>query len=229
LRVVQVTDLHFGYVRGSTYLDELATALQELQPDLVVLTGDMLDVALPRAQPFIDALAAVRPPLGKFAVLGNHEYYVRVAKSVPLLEAAGCSVLRGTNATIDAGGWPLLIAGVDDPAGRNSSQESRTDEASILPAAGDARHPFTLLLKHQPRVANTSRGRFDLQLSGHTHGGQLFPFHFMVRAANQYFRGMYGIAAGGQIYVGHGAGTWGPPLRHCAPREITLFILTPKS
>ena len=223
LRIVQVSDLHYSMYGGQECLKLLVDQLHALKPDVVVVTGDLLDVMGDLAQPLERALSGIRPPYGKFAVLGNHEFYMGAEASVAHLHRSGFKVLREEYVVLDIGGWPLRIAGVDDPAGRHTGQTPLLEEATVL--SDDQEREFTVLLKHQPHVEPDSRGRFDLQLSGHTHGGQIFPFHIVVYFSNRYFRGLYPIKEGGQIYVSRGAGSWGPPLRLLAPREITLFVI----
>ena len=225
LRVAQISDLHYGLVCGRLYLTQAVKEIEALKPDLLVATGDMLDVTGELAQPLVAAFAALKPPLGKYAVLGNHEFYIGVDASVSLLEQAGFRVLRQESDEIDIHGIKLRIAGVDDPAGKHTGQASLFDEEAVLPSP-KSRTEFVLLLKHQPQVEPSSRGLFDLQLSGHTHGGQIFPFQLGVKLVNDYFRGLYAIPEGGSIYISRGTGSWGPSLRLLAPREITLFQIS---
>lgn len=226
LRVVQVSDLHYSLVGGQRCLTQAAQEIEALKPDLLVATGDTLDVTGTLAQPLVDAFGAIKPPFGKYAVLGNHEFYIGAEDGVRLLEQAGFRVLRQEGDLLDVRGMKLRIAGVDDPAGQHMGQESLIDEEAVLPSP-KSRDEFVLLLKHQPRLNNYSRGLFDLQLSGHTHGGQIFPFQLGVKMANEYFRGLYQVPEGGALYVSRGTGSWGPQLRLLAPREITLLVIGP--
>ena len=119
----------------------------------------------------------------------------------------------------------LRLFGVDDPAGRYMAAPSFINERAL--AAAERPDSITVLLKHQPTVVRASLDHFDLQLSGHTHGGQLFPFHALVRIFYRYLAGWYRVSDRSSLYVSRGAGTWGPPLRLFAPPEITLFVLAP--
>lgn len=226
LRVVQISDLHYSLGGGPRYLAQALKEIEALKPDLLVATGDLLDVTGALAEPLVTAFAAIKPSLGKYAVLGNHEFYIGAADSISLLEQAGFRVLRQESDVLDFPGMKLRIAGVDDPAGKHMDQAPMIDEKAVLPSP-KSRAEFVLFLKHNPRVESASRGLFDLQLSGHTHGGQVFPFQLGVKLANDYFRGLYPIPEGGAIYVSRGTGCWGPQLRLFAPREITLLQIGP--
>ena len=124
---------------------------------------------------------------------------------------------------------PLLLVGVDDTAGRNFDGPAYYDEDKVLPSrdpAPGAKRQTVIFLKHQPRILLESLGRFDLQISGHTHGGQIFPFLLVTKFVYGYYRGLYDLGQGSRLYVCKGAGTWGPPIRLFAQPEVTLIILT---
>ncbi len=222
LKLVQITDLHLGVSTGKRRLGRIIQLIKGAEPDLLVSTGDLVDSSFHRLDSYAVLFREIKPPLGKFAVLGNHEFYLGQADSLAFHEAAGFQVLRGESVIIGEG---LRLAGVDDPAGRRQSQKCMTDEGVAL--AGDPKGLTTILLKHQPRVVKASLGHFDLQLSGHTHGGQIFPFHLFVAMTHPYLRGLYKLPGGARLYVSPGAGTWGPPLRVFARPEITLITLLP--
>jgi len=162
----------------------------------------------------------LRPRFGKFAVTGNHEFFVGADRALDFTARAGFTVLRGEAASL-AG--VLMIAGVDDPAWRWMGVPVHTDEKALLSAL--PRERFTLLLKHQPVVDRNSLGLFDLQLSGHTHGGQIFPSGLLVRMADRMRNGLTSLIPHGHLYVSRSAGTWGPPMRLGAPPELTLIDL----
>ncbi len=217
LRIVQISDLHLGVLIGKMRLDRLLDQIEALQPDILVSTGDLVDAEAH----FVDGLsarfAAYRPRLGKFAVTGNHERYAGLDHALDFHVSAGFRMLRGEAIDITPA---ITLAGVDDPAVR----ASRGEEARML--AGLAAERFVVLLKHQPVVSPGSR--FDLQLSGHTHNGQIFPFSLLVRLAYPMIQGLHTLAGGGQLYVSRGMGTWGPPIRILAPPEITLIEIRPR-
>jgi predicted MPP superfamily phosphohydrolase len=222
VRLVQVSDLHLGLHTGPRRLAKTVELIREAAPDILVSTGDLVDGRLEHIEVMAAALADLRPPLGKFAVLGNHEFYNGVKMSLAFHEACGFRVLRGE---WTSAGEALRIAGVDDPAGLALRQPCFDDEDAALPPA---RTIATLLLKHQPRAARGSLGRYDLQLSGHTHGGQIFPFHALTSLFYPLYRGRHDLAGGSRLYASLGAGTWGPPIRLFAPPEVTLFTLEPE-
>ncbi len=223
IRIAQISDLHLGLIERDGRLSQVLDLLEREKPDLILATGDLVDGSAHHMEHLTDMLAAHRPPLGKFAILGNHEWYVGMKNSIGFLEASGFTVLRGETLAVG----PLLLAGVDDPAGLRRDPELVHVEHEALPAA-DVERPFTILLKHRPWVEESSQGRFDLQLSGHTHNGQIFPFNWIVRTQYRYLRGLYELNDGARLYVSRGTGTWGPRLRLGSPPELTIFTLTPE-
>ena len=188
-------------------------------PNVIVSTGDMTDASPERLAEDVRMLAEVRAPLGKFAIFGNHEFYNGIDNSTRFHEAAGFVLLRQQAVEPDS---HLRIVGVDDPAGGSAS---RNDEDAVLPAQADGL--FTLLLKHRPQAAQGSLGRYDLQLSGHTHGGQIFPFHVFSRLAFPLGPGLHQLTERSALYLSRGSGTWGPPMRVLAPPEVTIIRLEP--
>jgi len=235
IRIVQITDMHLGLVIGEQRLRKVVGLIERLHPDVIVSTGDLVDSGLDRVEDLAPILAELKAPLGKFAVTGNHEFYAGLDRSIAFHEACGLRMLREESAVV---GGRLRIAGVDDPAGLpvGMGRLSRLNEDATLPkpglsadasakAGGDG---FTLFLKHRPEANPRSLGRFDLQLSGHVHGGQVFPFWYFVRLFYPLTPGEHALAEGSRIYVSRGTGTWGPPIRVGAPPEITLIVLTPE-
>jgi predicted MPP superfamily phosphohydrolase len=221
LRIAQVTDLHLGVNVGWMRLNRVVGLLRESQADVIVATGDIVDSPIDDAGPLAKALAGVDAPLGKYAVLGNHEYYTGLADSVAMHEMAGLRLLRG-EAVEPAPG--LVLVGVDDPAGKGMGAASSSDDSAVLP---ESRPPggAVVLLKHQPRANPASVGRFDLQISGHAHGGQFIPWHLVTWSVYTTYSGMYDLGRGSRLYASPGAGTWGPRMRVMAPPEVTVFVL----
>jgi hypothetical protein len=223
LRIVQIADVHLGLIVREGRLRKILRLVNDAQPDLLVSAGDLVDASFERLQTEIELLAAIQPRQGKFAVLGNHEFYAGLENSVAFHRAAGFHLLRGES--VQVGDW-LRLAGVDDPAGRHVGETAESaPEDALLPAAAGGE--ITVLLKHQPRVRESSSGRFDLQLSGHTHGGQIFPFGLVVRAVYRYGPGLHSLGDGSTLFVSRGSGTWGPPLRLFSPPEVTLITIGP--
>jgi predicted MPP superfamily phosphohydrolase len=165
-------------------------------------------------------LGGIKPRFGKFAVMGNHEYYAGFEHSLNFIEAAGFTVLRGETFSIPG---VITIVGMDDPAGKQFGMYRAVKENILL--AGLPHGTFTLLLKHLPIVRPEAVQLLDLQLSGHTHKGQIFPFVLVVRAFFPNIAGWYDLGAHAGLYVSRGTGTWGPPMRFFAPPEITVIDL----
>jgi hypothetical protein len=168
-------------------------------------------------------LKSIQPRYGKFAVTGNHEFYAGLHESIAFMQDSGFSVLRGQGTTV-AG--RINIIGMDDPTGLRMGLSRDVAEGQILSLF--PRENFTLLLKHQPVVDVTALGRFDLQLSGHTHKGQIFPFSLITRLYFPNHSGHFMLPKQSRLYVNRGTGTWGPPIRFLAPAEITVIDLVHK-
>jgi predicted MPP superfamily phosphohydrolase len=224
IRITQISDLHLGLIVGRSRLEKVISLIRETDPHILVATGDMLDGMAPHLDDISGMFEELQPPMGKFAVMGNHEYYVGISKSVKFHERAGFRVLRGESILA---GENILIAGVDDPAGSRVGRASWTDESAALP---DSSPPvFTVLLKHQPVISDKSRGKFNLQLSGHSHGGQIFPFNILVKRRYPMMKGLHDLASGSYIYTSRGSGTWGPPFRVLSPPEVALITILPEN
>ncbi len=223
MRIAVISDLHLSLTIGEGFAGRVTELIERSRPDLVVCLGDMADAEFERVNGAAQRLAAVAAPMGKYAVLGNHEFYAGLRNGLALLKAAGFTVLRGESAVLRNG---AVVAGVDDPVARTQG-EAFLDEGRALPPAGSER-PLTILLKHRPDVAPASLGRFDLQLSGHSHGGQIFPFNLVVKLFHPLGPGRVDLAGGAMLYVSRGTGTWGPRLRFTQPPEVTLVIVEPK-
>lgn len=223
IRIAQITDLHLGMFMGRRRLERTLDCVREARADLIVATGDLTDSPAEEYPELVAMLAAVDAPLGKYAVTGNHEYFVGLEAAVAFHAKGGFKMLRGEAVRF---GDRLILCGVDDPAGLWRGQPCNLDENAVLPPKGEARP--VVLLKHQPRIVKESVGRFDVQLSGHTHGGQIFPWHVFSQASYGYNHGLFALAEGSWLYVSRGAGTWGPPLRLFAPPEVTLIVLKPR-
>ncbi len=222
IRIVQISDVHLGLIVGERRLRRIVSVVEGARPDVLVSTGDLVDASDHGLGDVYELLAAIKAPLGKFAVLGNHEFYAGLDGSLAFHEAAGFRVLRQESVLV---GGRLRIAGVDDDSARHVGVEPSADESKALEGAGEGE--AVVLLKHRPTVSGDLAGRFDLQLSGHTHGGQIFPFTLIVDRASRYSRGLHDLGKGSSLYVSLGTGTWGPPMRVLAPAEVTVITLRP--
>jgi predicted MPP superfamily phosphohydrolase len=224
LRIVQISDVHLGLLIGRLRLAGILSQISDLNPDMLVSTGDLVDAQAHHLDGLSSLFASYHPRLGKFAITGNHESYAGLGHAIEFHERAGFEMLRGK--AVEVGG--IVLAGVDDPAVYQTGWANQeitpgepVDEAWLLGALSPER--FVLLLKHQPRV--NPAARFDLQLSGHTHAGQIYPFRYLVRLVYRYVEGLHTLNNERQLYVSRGTGTWGPPIRVLAPPEITLIEL----
>ncbi len=220
IRIVQISDVHVGVLIRGGRLAGILEKVREAAPDLLLGTGDLVDGQLDSMAEAAAQFRKIRPRYGKYAVTGNHEFYAGIDEAIAFVKAAGFTPLRGEVATI-AGAVDL--AGVDDPALRNFAPDRWVTDRAVL-ARARADH-FTILLKHQPRIEEGAPGAFDLQLSGHTHQGQIFPFGLLTRLAFPYHSGNYPLAKDALLHVSRGTGTWGPPVRFLAPPEITIIDL----
>jgi predicted MPP superfamily phosphohydrolase len=216
LRIAQITDLHLGLIHRTAKAREVAEVVRE-HPDIFVSTGDFVDGELDGISGLAEILRGIPAPRGKFAVLGNHEYYAGVDRSIDFTRRSGFTLLRDASAIVDDA---VRIVGVDDPAAARFGRARGTEEAALL---GDRPGgPFTVLLKHRPQLDPAAGGKFDLQLSGHTHHGQIFPFRLLTRLAFPLLAGDHPVPGGGILHVSRGTGTWGPPMRFLAPPEVTV-------
>jgi predicted MPP superfamily phosphohydrolase len=220
LRIVQISDVHVGVIIRNDRLTPILEKVREAKPDILVSTGDLLDGEPDNIMADAARFAALGAPAGKFAILGNHEYYAGVSRSIEFTEAAGFQLLRD-DVTQAAG---ITIFGEDDITGRKPGTTPKS--AAFQKALAEKQEGFVLLLKHRPHIRETAN--FNLQLSGHTHGGQLFPFGFIVKLYFPRIYGLHILAENKLLYISRGTGTWGPPVRIFAPPEITVIDLIGK-
>jgi hypothetical protein len=223
-RVVQLSDVHVGPTIGREFLAEVVRRVNALAPDLVVITGDLVDGRLERLRDEIAPLADLRAKHGVYFVTGNHEYYSGVDEWLPELARLGVRTLRNEHVTIGEGDASFDLAGVDDFRARRFGRGHGPDLARALAGRNPERE--VVLLAHQPKQIDEAAAHgVGLQLSGHTHGGQIFPWGLFVRLDQPYVTGLARHTEDTQIYVSRGTGYWGPPVRLGAPPEITLIEL----
>jgi predicted MPP superfamily phosphohydrolase len=223
LRIAQISDLHVGPTIGAMYVSRVVAMTRKLAPDFIVLTGDMVDGSVPRLAAHVAPLKALAIRGRAFMVLGNHDYYAGAAAWAAHFEAMGFCVLRNSHVSVRHGAARLLIGGVIDFAARHADPDARPRPDLAI----DAHAPgFRLLLAHNPKIAPLAeQAGFDLQLSGHTHAGQFFPWTLAVRLVHAPH--VAGLSRRGRmwIYVSAGTGTWGPPVRFGTRPELTLLRL----
>jgi predicted MPP superfamily phosphohydrolase len=219
-RIVQISDMHLGLLSEKDHFQRLVEIIRSLEPDIVVSTGDLVDVQLDHLGDYADLLSELKPTHGKYSVTGNHEAFAGVDRAMGFMERAGFTTLSYDGVKVNE---VINIVGVDDPAVSNRLRIDTPPEREILrrfPEEG-----FTILLKHQPIVDGGSRDRFDLQLSGHTHGGQIFPFILLTKLFYSSRIGLSRLDDNTFLYVSRGTGSWGPPIRFLAPPEVTVIEL----
>jgi predicted MPP superfamily phosphohydrolase len=222
LAIVQISDVHLGLINRCERFRPMIKAVKDAKPDLFIVTGDLVDAQLNHLPGLADMLREVTAKYGKFAIMGNHEYFAGPEKSRAFIQEAGLTLLRDEAAT--AG--PITIVGVDDRTAVQLKLGRPSSEPKLL--AGLPRDRFILYLKHQPHIDPNTIGLFDLQLSGHTHKGQIFPFTLLTRLSFPLIAGDYDLGKGSLLHVSRGTGTWGPPIRFLAPPEVTVIELVRK-
>lgn len=224
IRVVQISDVHVGLLVRGERLAVMLRKVREAAPDVLVCTGDLVDGQGDNLAKAAAQFREINPPLGKFAVTGNHEFYAGIDQSLDFIAKSGFIILRGEIATV-AG--VIDLAGVDDPAIRLFSLYRKLSDREVISRGGGSGR-FTILLKHQPLLEEDAPGAFDLQLSGHTHKGQIFPFSLVTRLVFPYHSGSFPLANGALLHVSRGTGTWGPPVRFLSLPEITVIDIGPE-
>jgi len=225
LRIVQISDLHIGDRLGEEFLRRVVDRVNALRPDVVAITGDLVDGPAHVVERALKPLADLVAPHGVYFVTGNHEYYWGGRESVRMVEALGLTVLHNEHRVVEREGGAVVIGGIPDLHGARflADHESRPD----LVFAGAPEGAPRVLLAHQPRaVIRAAPHGVDLMLAGHTHGGQIFPFHFFVRLQQPVVRGLRRLL-GVWVYAHRGTGFWGPPMRLFSTPEIAEITLTP--
>ncbi len=224
LRIVQLTDVHIGPMIGREWLEGIVARVNALEPDLVVITGDLVDGSVAALRDHVAPIGDLKSKLGVYFVTGNHEYYSGASSWIEHLGTLGVRVLRNEHVTIGDGAASFDLAGVDDHTGGQFLAGHGADVAKAL--AGRDPNRECILLAHQPKeVIEAAKLGVGLQISGHTHGGQVFPATLLVRLQQPFTAGLDRLGDT-QIYVSRGTGYWGPPMRVAAPAEITLLELT---
>jgi len=223
IRVVQLSDVHAGQIVGESRIRAMLALVKTAAPDILVSTGDLVDGHQRHLNGLEQLFLEITPRLGKYAVPGNHEYYAGIDRSLKFMRDGGFRVLRNENFEL---GGIICLTGVDDSHSREQRRKNALIEKELLQRAGTGE--FRLLLKHRPVLAAESAGRFDLQLSGHVHKGQIFPFNLLTWLSFPVRTGLTELDRGHYLYVSRGTGVWGPPLRFLAPPEITVIDLLPE-
>jgi len=225
LRLVLIADTHYGPIDRTGWSRRLADLVNTLDADVLAHAGDIADGTVRRRRDQAAPLADMRAALARVYVTGNHEYFSDAPGWVEHLAASGWTVLHNRHTVVRRGGDALVLAGVDDAtASRSGIQGHGADLAAAL--AGIPDNAPVVLLSHQPKTVPAAvAAGVDLQLSGHTHGGQIWPFHLLVRADQKTLHGLTLPDERTWLYTTRGSGFWGPPFRVFAPSEVTVLTL----
>jgi hypothetical protein len=225
-RVVLLADTHFGPIERSGWSARVVAAVNALEPDVVVHAGDLADGSVSDRRAQVAPLGDVRARLARVYATGNHEYFGQAQAWLDEMARLGWEPLHNRHVVVERAGARLILAGVDDATARGSGQSGHGSDLARALSGTDPDLPV-LLLAHQPvQAAEAARAGVDLQVSGHTHGGQIWPFHYLVRLDQPTLHGLRRVGERTQLYTTRGTGFWGPPLRIFAPSEITLLTLT---
>jgi predicted MPP superfamily phosphohydrolase len=222
--IVQISDIHVGPTIKRNYVDAIVEAVNRLKPDLIAVTGDVVDGSVAQLSAHTQPLSRLSARHGAYLVTGNHEYYSGADAWIAEFERLGLRVLLNEHVVVNHDGAQAVIAGVTDfSAGHYDPAHNSDPAAALRGAPGDVL--IKVLLAHQPRTAEAAADAgFTLQLSGHTHGGQFFPWNFFVRLQQPFTAGLARLN-GLWVYTSRGTGYWGPPKRLGAPSEITRLKL----
>ena len=224
--IVQISDIHVGPTIKRPYLRRIVDAVNAIGADMVAVTGDLVDGPVPELSEHVAPLATLASRHGTFFVTGNHEYYSGAPAWVAELQRLGLTVLMNEHVVLEHGAASLVVAGVADPSAHHFEPSHRSDPAAAIAGAPDDAG-VRVLLAHQPRSADgAERVGFDLQLSGHTHGGQFLPWNLFVPLQQPFTAGLHRLRRL-WVYTSRGTGYWGPPKRFGAPSEITRLRLVP--
>jgi hypothetical protein len=224
LTIVQISDIHVGATIKARYVDAIVDAVNQLRPDVIAVTGDVVDGSVARLADHTKPLSRLSARYGTYLVTGNHEYYSGAAQWIAEFQRLGLRVLLNEHVVLEHDGTRFIIAGVTDYSAGHFDETHRSDPAAALADAPRDAH-IKVLLAHQPRTALAAADAgYTLQLSGHTHGGQFFPWNFFVRLQQPFTAGLAKLGAL-WVYTSRGTGYWGPPKRLGAPSEITRLRL----
>ena len=218
--IVQLSDVHIGGLIDKDFISQLVKRVNKLNPDVVVITGDLVDTNLKYAKDALDELKKLKSKYGNYFIVGNHEYFHGVVSIIDYINTLNFKTLENENIYIGEKGKGFFLAGVYDIMGYRIDSYKPDLNKALIGTSGAPK----VLLAHQPKfieeVVNV-----DLVLCGHTHGGQIFPFNFLVKLQQPYVKGLHQHNEKTQIYINKGTGFWGPPMRLGASSEITYIKL----
>ncbi len=221
LKIVQISDMHLGLIVSEKRSLKVVENIKKLRPDLLISTGDLVDGQLDKIENLAYIFKEIDVPFGKYAILGNHEVYAGLQRSLKFTEMSGFKILRQDSVYIPE--LNLNIIGVDDEAVELIKTYEALNKEAVLIKKLSKTNSFNLFLRHRPFINDEIQRYFDLQLSGHTHKGQFFPFSLITKIYYLNDSGLVKLSSGAYLYTSNGTGTWGPPIRILAPPEITLI------
>jgi predicted MPP superfamily phosphohydrolase len=220
--IVQLTDIHIGRILKGDFVADLVSRTNEMQPDMVVITGDLFDMPAAAIKDDLQPLKNFNAPC--YFITGNHEYFHGVEANLELMRSLGIRTLTNQHIVLGNQHGKFNLVGINDLVGNRLGILPPDVEAAY---AGLDPSRATIVLSHQPKsITLVKEKRCDLMLSGHTHGGQIFPFGLLVKVDQPYLAGLYDHTEQQQIFVSRGTGFWGPPLRVLAPSEISRIVIT---
>jgi predicted MPP superfamily phosphohydrolase len=223
LRIVQITDIHAGLTVGKSFVETIVEQANELKADIIAFTGDLVDGSVKNLRDAVAPMQNLQARYGKYFITGNHEYYSGAAPWVEEAQRLGFTVLLNEHDVLKLGNAQLLLAGVTDYSGGNFLASHKSDPAKAVMNAPEC--DAKILLAHQPKTLHSALPlNFDLQISGHTHGGQFFPWNLVAAIDQPYISGLHKHEHM-WVYVSRGTGYWGPPVRIAARSEITVLTL----
>jgi len=221
--IAQISDIHVGQTIKRNFVAAIVDRVNRLQADMIAITGDVADGSVPDLAHHTEPLARLVSRHGTYFVTGNHEYYSGAHAWIRELERLGVKALMNEHVVLDHDGAALTVAGVTDWSAHHFDPSQKSDARAA--AKGAPRHAPKVLLAHQPRSAPFAEAAgYQLQLSGHTHGGQFWPWNFLVRLQQPFIAGLHRLGRM-WVYTSRGTGYWGPPMRFGIPSEITLIHL----
>jgi predicted MPP superfamily phosphohydrolase len=226
-RIVQISDIHVGSLIRRGFARRIVERCNALQPDLIAITGDLVDGSVRHYGEEVAPFAQLHAREGVYFVTGNHDHYSGADPWIRKLEELGITVLRNRRVALGGAAAQVELAGVDDVSSRRLDASGGYNLRAAL-QDWNRSTPLVLLSHHPSTFDEASAHGVHLQLSGHTHGGQLWPFNVMVRLQTRYVAGLYRRGRS-QLYVSRGTGFWGPPVRVLAPAEITELVIAPSS
>lgn len=225
LRVAMITDTHYGPIDRTRWSASVTERVNTLDADIVCHVGDLADGTVEVRERQVAPLAAAQGSLARVYVTGNHEYFSEAQGWLDYMERIGWDALHNRHVVVERGGHKLVVAGVDDATAQASGVDGHGANLDAALEDSDPSLPV-LLLAHQPKqVTSAASAGVDLQISGHTHGGQIWPFNFLVRLEQPVVAGLSTHGERTQLYTSRGTGFWGPPFRVFAPSEITVLTL----